>query len=410
MKVEILLFAIIFSQAASAQKISPLFAITDQTKGGIGWNAIRQLNATGDEPALLENSKATGVVMDARAQQKLADYSPVAANYKAQPLYSGVAALAYDQYHHRLYYATMTTQQLRYINLGEKTTGYYEAGDIPSVISRPGPAYKITPQNQAPVISRMVIAADGNGYGLSNDGISFFRFSLNKKTSIQELGPLVDDSNNGSVSVHNACSSWGGDLIAAATGELYLFTMPQHVFRIHPDTRVATYLGHIKGLPDGFTVNGAAVTDEGKVLLSTAAYAGSRAVITDWNNLQAELQKSDAFYNASDLASANLLFENKTKTIEGLPLRAIGNERISIYPNPVTNGFALISFDKMKAGRYNIDLLSSSGSLVLRQQAVVNAEEQQVRINTRNLGKGLYVIRVADAGRKEILAARLVIQ
>jgi len=55
-------------------------------------------------------------------------------------------------------------------------------------------------------------------------------------------------------------------------------------------------------------------------------------------------------------------------------------------------------------------VLSGAGSIMLRKPVQINAEGQQVRVNTNALAKGLYVIRVIDAGRKEIYTNKLVVQ
>ncbi len=409
MKEKFLLFSVVASLSLQAQKNATLFAVTDQTKGGYNWSAIRQVSNSGNA-LIMSNQVNSGMVIDAARQQKKADFSPGGANYKDQPLFSGVAALAYDKVHDRLYFATMFTEQLRYINLGtNQPDRYYAAGDIADAIHSRQKGYVLDNNNQGPVVTRLVIGADGYGYGISNDGVSFFRFTTGSKTQIEELGALVDAPQNGSISVHNQCSSWGGDLVASARGELYLFTMQQHVFRIEPSTKVATYLGKLKGLDSKFTVNGAAVDENGEIILSTAAYAGSRGVIKDINTLTATEEKGDDMYNCSDLASGNSLHEVKIAAAPTPPVRTAVS-RISVYPNPVTNGSALLNFNTMSPGRYTIDVLSGSGNTMLRQTAQISSEGQQVKVNTNGLAKGLYVVKVIDANRKEVSTTKLVVQ
>ncbi len=54
-------------------------------------------------------------------------------------------------------------------------------------------------------------------------------------------------------------TSWGGDMIADASGNLYVITAHNHVFKIDVQSRMATYISEIKELPAGFTTNGAVV-------------------------------------------------------------------------------------------------------------------------------------------------------
>lgn len=410
MKRNLLFLSLSVAMATQAQKNSTIYEVTDPVKGGFNWTAIRDMSKGDAATFVMDNKTAAGSIIDARLQQKKGDFSPTLANYKDQPLFSGVAALAFDKEHNRLYYSTMFTQQLRYITLGKnQSTQYYQAGAIPDVIKTRGTNYTISQMEQGPVITRMTIGADGYGYGISNDGQSFFRFSLDKKTEMTELGALVDDSKNGAISVHNQCSSWGGDMVAAANGSLYLFTMRQNVFRIDPATRVATYLGKLQGLDDKFTVNGAAVDDDGKVLLSTAAYAGSRALVEDMESLTTTEQKGLNCGNASDLASSNLLFASKTAKPIAID-KILTNKNISVFPNPVRNGFTLLQFDKLSGGKFTIDILNSAGGNVQRKSVILGAEGQQVRLNTNTLAKGLYVVKVTDASSKEVYNSKLVIQ
>lgn len=411
MKIKLLLFFLAAVTSAMAQKSSRLFSVTDLQKGGYNWSAIRTVSEGMAPQVVMNNLVAKGSVMDAGLQKKRTDYSPTGGNYTDQPMFSGVAALAYDQQHDRLYFATMFTQQLRYIDLSDKETGrYYQAANLSDLMKNRQENYPVTTEHQGPVVTRMTIGADGYGYGISNDGQSFFRFTLNKKTLVEPLGTLVDDAKNGNVSVHNQCSSWGGDIVASANGDLYLFTMRQLVFKIDPNTRVATYLGKISGLDNNFSVNGAAVDESGKIILSTAAYPGSRGIISDIGNLSATEEKGDDIYNASDLASCNFLFSNTTdpKTTPVVYNNSPAN--IYLYPNPSVNGFTMLKFEDKISGKLTIDVLSGAGSIMLRKPVQINAEGQQVRVNTNALAKGLYVIRVIDAGRKEIYTNKLVVQ
>ena len=410
MKLTFLLICFAGTTALTAQKSSRLFYVTDQAKGGFNWSAIRTVSAGTAEQVIINNAVAKGSVIDAGLQKKKADYSPNAGNINDQPMFSGVAALAYDQQHDRLFFATMFTQQLRYINLSDKEPGrYYEAANLADLNKLKQPV-AITAEQQGPVITRMTIGADGYGYGISNDGQSFFRFTLDKKTTVQSLGSLLDDEKNGTMSVHSPCSSWGGDIVASSKLDLYLFTMRQQDFRIDPNTRIATELGKVSGLDNNFTINGAAVDESGKVVLSTAAYAGSRGIIADMTKLVATEEKSEDFYNASDLASCNYLFPNLGDPKTTRVVVPDNEDNIHLYPNPSTNGFTMLQFENRISGRVTIDVLSGAGSIMTRKPAQINSEGQQVRLNTNSLAKGLYVIRVTDASRKEIYTSKLVVQ
>ncbi|TAD87022.1 MAG: T9SS C-terminal target domain-containing protein [Bacteroidetes bacterium] len=404
MKTKFLPFLLLVGSAAVAQKNDRVFAVTDQVKGAAGWNSIREALPQQDAEALLTSTLAKGVAISPQGKQ-VASYSQ--SNFGAQPMYTGVAALAFDADRNRLYFSTMMTQQLRYVNLGEPNV-YHEVADLAPIFGN----VAVSNQNQGSVVTRMTVADDGYGYGLSNDANGFFRFSLSKPGTVEQIGALIDAPENKAVSVHNLCSGWGGDMVAAATGELYLFTMKQEVFKIDPKSRVATHLGRLKGLPADFTINGAAVIGENEVVLSTAALVGQRALVTNMATLDAELQTNDGYYNASDLASGKTLFASKKtpRVIESIAPRQDNSGFVTIYPNPITNGKAVITFSTVKTGRFTIDLLSPSGNMVQRTAVTLTAEGQQVTLATNRLAKGFYTVRVVDANKRSQYAGKIIVQ
>ena len=139
--------------------------------------------------------------------------------------------------------------------------------------------------------------------------IILFDFTTGNKTVITDMGNLVDALSNNGISVHNQCSSWGGDIVADAFGTLYLFSASRNVFLIDPETRIATYKGTISNLSPTFTVNGAAAIDDDNVIVSSAnTFEGFYKV--DVDNLAAtKINTPGKIYNASDLASCNLLHQ-----------------------------------------------------------------------------------------------------
>ena len=99
MKIKLLLFFMATVTSAMAQKSSRLFSVTDLQKGGYNWSAIRTVSEGMAPQVVMNNLVAKGSVMDAGLQKKKTDYSPTGGNYTDQPMFSGVAALAYDQQH-----------------------------------------------------------------------------------------------------------------------------------------------------------------------------------------------------------------------------------------------------------------------------------------------------------------------
>ena len=339
---------------------------------------------------------------------------------KDKPFSTNSAAMAYDKKHERLYYTPMSINQLRYIDLKTNKIYYFE-DEAFGVVKNMG--------DVANQITRMVIASDGNGYALTNDGNHLIRFTTGKKPSITEMGPLTDDAANIKYSIHSG-GGYGGDMIADASGNLYLMTANRNVFKINIDSKVSTHLGTIKGLPQGFSTNGAMVEEGSKVIIasseSTVGYYRF-----DLNTLQAEKISSSAdVFNASDLANGNLAFDKKKKdkkdeevkteskptVIETVTKTSRQEETtikngIAVFPNPVTNGVVRLSFSEQPVGRYKVELLDLSGRLITSKEVSISSEFQVEEFRFPELSvKGNYLIRVSSEMNKVNVTNKIVVQ
>jgi hypothetical protein len=383
------------------------YAITDLTKDGVGWNALRKLDLqTGTySEVLLNGTDARRQSFDAGSKKELKQQPDAKwGNLLQTPFSTGVAAAAYDRKHNRLYYTPMFVDQLRYIDLktmqvffvtGESFSG---AGDMHN--------------DEAKIITRMVIAPDGNGYAVSNDGTLFVRFSTGKKTTIEKLGSLVDDPANNGISIHNRCSSFGGDMIADDEGNLYILTARNHVFKVNTDNKVATHLGAIQNLPANFTVNGAVVDGDGNLLVSSAVDASSYYLVSpkDWS--AAAYTGLTAVYRSSDLANSNFLSTAKPKDFNLITAPTDKFAKlISVYPNPVTTNRIAVQFNKVPAGDYILELRDMLGRSVLQRKTTVSTQNQlQVLPLSEGNAKGLYMVKVFDAGKQAVFTQKIMVQ
>jgi hypothetical protein len=262
-------------------------------------------------------------------------------------------------------------------------------------------------------ITRMTMGANGNGFALTNDANHLITFTTGKKIVITDLGNLVDAESNKGISIHNRCSSWGGDMVGDAFGKLYLFTASHLVFEIDPESRIATYKGLVQNLPATFSVNGAAVDKDGNVIVSSAnTFDGFYKM--NMKDLKAEkLPTQGKIFNASDLASSYLLNENEAK-MESPQLPAIdviGNKFISIYPNPVSDGQIKISFDHYLAGEYKITLADLQGRLIENKTVYIKYPGQLENFKLKSKPvRGLYLIKVTDAANQKIFSDKIVIE
>jgi hypothetical protein len=322
-----------------------------------------------------------------------------------------VAAAAYDKRHDKLFFTPMRIGELRWLDLStanESPKFYTEKvqllnnGDL---------------LDEANHITRMDIAADGNGYAISNDGNHFIRFTTGKNISITDLGNLIDaESNSGGISIHNRCTSWGGDMVADAFGKLYIISASHQVFKVDIDSRIATHIGTITGLPATFTTNGAAVDADGKIVVSCATSFEGLYKFDIKDFVASKVEGADAGYNASDLANGNLLFQNEANAQRALsnvalPAAAPVNTDARIYPNPVTSNEFKIQFDGQKAGKYIVTVTDLSGRTVLNKSITISAKVQAETVQiTNTIGKGMYLVKVTDTNNQTVFTDRLMVQ
>jgi hypothetical protein len=389
------------------------YAITDLSKEGAGWNALRKIDLqTGQySDVLLNGSDVKAVVYSAATRKQLVQQADARYGTMLQsPFATGVAAAAYDKKHNRLYFTPMFVDQLRYIDL--KTMKVYYVTD--QALTSFGNMHN----DEAKIITRMVIAPDGYGYAISNDGNTFIRFSTGKKTtSIEQLGGLADDASNGTVSIHNRCSSFGGDMISDDKGNLFILSARNSVFTVNTKTKVAKYLGAISGLEQNFTVNGAVVDAEGKLLVSSAVDGNTYYVIDPltWN--ATPYKAANGIFRSSDLANSNYLTTKKTPKLSDSELqRLIRPEEkfanlIAVYPNPVTSSTIRLQFEKVPAGNYIVELRDVLGRTVTQRRINITSETQtqELKLDRRN-SSGIYMVKLFDAANQSVFTQKLLVQ
>ncbi|RYY87547.1 MAG: T9SS type A sorting domain-containing protein [Chitinophagaceae bacterium] len=392
--------------SASAQNERFAYAITDATKEGFNWSVLRKIDLTTGEysPVLFNGIDATAPVFDAVSKKQLT-LSPDSryGNALNIPFSTGVAAAAYDPTHDRIYFTPMFIDQLRYIDL--KTNKVYYVAD--KAFTGQGNMHN----QEGKCITRMVITPDGTGYAISNDGNTFIQFTTGKNTKVTVLGSLVDDPANGSVSVHNRCSSFGGDMIADNEGNLYVISARNHIFKVNPENRVATLLGSIQGLPAAFTTNGAVVNADGNLVVCSAV-DGSGSYVVNPKDWSAQILKSGAFHS-SDLANSNYLATRKNPyTIDLINKQGANlNDKIQVYPNPVTNNVFTMQFTKVPSGDYTLQLTDATGKMVQSRRISVTMDNQVQQVNlSRISGKGFYLVRLIDNSGTGVYEQKILVQ
>lgn len=379
------------------------YAITSSDIGSNTWTEVKLIDLSTGQVIknIYDDTKNDFSLYDARTAKQLtyrkSDTSLSMRDLRPFAAYS--AACALDKKKNRLYYAPLFANELRYIDLNTEAPSVYIFRNEP-LSNAPDMAAE---ENQ---ITRMVIGTDGNGYALNNGGTHLVRFTTGENPQITDLGALSDAPDNGDMKIDDASTSWGGDMLADISGFLYIITAHNHVYKIDVQTRTATYLKKIKGLPEGYTTNGAVVDAEGAVILSSANSIIAYYKV-DPNSWEAkEIAAGKNVFNTSDLANNNLLFQTNLAKADNIFV----TEKISVYPNPVKSKVFKVSFDNKEAGEYNVQLVDVAGRIVSDKAVSVYAGLQvsEVRLNN-NLSRGMYMVKVLNHQNREVYTRKIIL-
>lgn len=400
------LLGLFSSLSAVTQTDRFAFAITDVNKEGANWSFLRKidLKTGGFSEVILNGTDATPLAFDAVTKKQLTEpLKDARYGITANAAFgTGVAAIALDKKNNRLYYTPMFIDQLRYIDLRTMKV-YFTNFEFTGVKTKAG--------DQSNIITRMAIGDDGNGYALTNDGNHLLQFTTGKKITVTDLGALADAASNNGISVHNSCNSYGGDMIADDDGNLYLFSNRTNVFKINLDTKIATHLGAVSGLPATYTINGAAVDNNNQVLISSAV-DNSNIYTVDMKSLAATPVKSTGAWRVSDLATSNLLATRKTapftRILKTIELKDDG--RIQVFPNPVTDNRFTVQFN-LPEGAYTVQVKDIMGRVVSLTKTNIIGEGQTENFQLPALtGKGVYLVKVVDHNNKTVLTKKILVQ
>lgn len=412
MRAKILLTAISLTTSFfsfSQQKSNYAYVITSPGNNKtIGWTEVKMIDLTTGQLVqnVFENNMSYSL-FDARTKKLMREFNKsTSLNQNApsaatplirEPFDTYSAAAAYDAKHQRLYYTPMGINQLRYI---EPNTGkiYYFNNETFGVAKD---------LNDLPNhITRMTFDPNGIGYALSNDGNHFISFTTDKNPVITDLGAVSDAAANRNISIHDQQTSWGGDMVADRVGNLWLISAHQALFKINIQTKIASYVGTVTGVPQNFSSNGAAVDDEGNLVVSSASSTAGYYVVDIPSLTCKKYGSCDSSYVGSDLANGNFLFENKTVK------PTLVNSKLSVYPNPVVNGVVYTNFNSLPAGKYSIQLLDQSGKLLSQKTVDVTFVGQVESIATGSqLSRGEYVVKVVPiVGNKNTTVTKILVQ
>lgn len=411
-KILLLLTVVALTQSDLKAQSKKAYAITGDKPGSINWVAFREIDLNnGRAIKTIYTPSQNEVIYDALTGNAINKTENVNQSGSLESLYNlnenMVAAAAYDEKNSRIYYTTMKGSQLAYFQV--------KNGIVKHFVVRDQSLRNFEPQSgEASVFTRMTMGANGFGYALTNDGEHLVRFTTGEKIVIKDMGSLKDGENNLNNSVHNACAGWGGDLVSDANGTLYLFTMKGKVYQINPVTLITNYIGVIKHLPESFTVNAAAVNNEGKIVLACAnASHGLYTVnLNTFEAIKINAEQIGEQYNMSDLASSNFLNNNNSRENQYLASEESavkGNAFISMWPNPVQNRIFTLEFNNISGENFIMQLTDMAGRPIMEKKLNILPRQTETVVLKNNMLNGTYIIKIISSKNELVYTGKLVV-
>lgn len=277
-----------------------------------------------------------------------------------------------------LYYLPMSNAKLSIVNSSAKTGNYVEIENS-----------LVDSKNQATYFARMTTSSDGAMYALNNAGTELLRISPNG--TIQNLGK-VNGIAEQAKSLGDDKFVYGGDMVADAFGNLYVLSAAGIVFKFNPSNLHADYLGKVKGLPDGYTLNGAAVMKDGNVLLGTTSSHGFFTL--DIKSLEATF-KANYDLPIYDMASPYFLRQTELDDLTA--------SHYILYPTIVkTKELTIVSKSNQKE-TLNVSVWNLNNKQVFANSILVKAEGNYSIKLDGALQPGIYVLKAVNQDGNEVI-------
>ena len=246
--------------------------------------------------------------------------------------------------------------------------------------------------------TRMTTAADGTVYALTNSGSQLLQISNRTgKYTVKDLGAVIDDASNGNILLSKMQTGFGGDMIADSDNNLYVFSASGNVFKVNIQTLKAELLGSVKGLPEKFSLNGAAVNSAEEVVVASAKGQGFYTV--DMETLHAVPLAKNFDLNIYDLASSYQLSGKGTAPELSLT---------QVYPTKVDEGYINLRLSDEVQGSVTFEIYDAAGKNVFRKLISTNNESVQ-KFDLNFLNSGVYIVNVWDSKSKTLLTRKILV-
>ncbi|UHO37821.1 T9SS type A sorting domain-containing protein [Chryseobacterium capnotolerans] len=379
------LFLLLLCVNAHAQQ--DFFAIAGKDTPGINFSDLRAMDAmngtsgekvfTAESPSKVISQTRRGVVTEDKNSYN---------NSQAVTM----AALAYDSSNNNLVYMPMFSSNIYVLNSQTKEITLVENSIV-----------KVTSCDINSHITRMTTGYDGNIYAVNNSGTQLLQIS--KKGGqyiVSDLGIIKDDASNGKNSFTAMETGFGGDMVADADNNFYIFAASGNVFKVFPKELKAKFVGKIAGIPDNYSVNGSAVNAQGKIVIASAK--GASLYEVDLGTLQAKQLPGEQNLHIYDLASK--YFINDRASLNN------GLANLDIYPTRVDEQFVNVHVNnKNVKGNIKMNVFDMSGKNVMSQSLSVKDGTLDQKVYFKGLINGAYIVSIADESGKVILNKKILI-
>nr|WP_315032596.1 T9SS C-terminal target domain-containing protein [uncultured Chryseobacterium sp.] len=380
------IFLLLLSTKSHAQQ--DFFAITGKETQSIDFKDLRVLDIangisgekifTADSSARVFSQASKGIITEDKNSYH---------NSQAMTM----AALAYDSSNNNLVYMPMFSSNIYVLNPQTK-----EITLIDNQVSR------VSSCDINSHITRMATGYDGNIYAVNNAGTQFLQISKkNGQYVVNDLGIIKDDISNGKNSFTAIQTGFGGDMIADADNNFYVFAASGNVFKVLTTGLKAKFVGKIAGIPDNYSVNGSAVNAQGKVVIASAK--GAPMYEVDLSSLQAKQLPGEQNLHIYDLASRYFVNDRNLST-NGV------NSNFDIYPTRVDEHFVNIHGNsKNMKGSIKLNVFDMSGKNVLTDNLSVKDGLLDQKVYFKGLLNGAYVVSIADESGKVLLNKKILV-
>ncbi|MEF9479672.1 T9SS type A sorting domain-containing protein [Chryseobacterium sp. 1B4] len=249
-------------------------------------------------------------------------------------------------------------------------------------------------------ITRMATGYNGKIYAVNNAGTQFLEISRKDgQYVVNDLGIIKDDASNGRNSFTAMETGFGGDMVADADNNFYIFSASGNVFKVLTNDLKAKFIGKIAGIPDNYSVNGSAVNAQGKVVIASAK--GGALYEVDLATLQAKQLPGEQGLHIYDLASKYFV-NDKHSTANTFA-------DLDIYPTRVDEHYINVHAGNKIKGTVKLNIFDMAGKNVMTQNVSVKEGSSDEKVYLKGLVTGAYIVNITDESGKVIFNKKILV-